>query len=257
MEYVGDIATIQQRLAETSDLYRRRLAVLEALDPRPGERVLEIGCGGGALLPAVGAAVGPRGRVTGIDISADQIEAARRRCAGHANIDLSVADACRLPHEPRTFDAIVAIQVIEYLDDPLQALAGLRRVAKDRSRAVVLATNWDTMFWNAGADELTGSVQAAWRRHAPHPNLPAELRHLFGSTGFHVVRQAPVPIVNSAYHEDSFAFWAARLMVAFGMARNMLSKDDAETWLASLAAAQEAGTFFFGSTPVVTVAVAE
>jgi hypothetical protein len=37
MEYEGDIATIQRRLAETSDLYRRRLAVLDALAVQPGK----------------------------------------------------------------------------------------------------------------------------------------------------------------------------------------------------------------------------
>jgi precorrin-6B methylase 2 len=78
MHYTGDIATIQRRIAETSDLYRRRLAVLDMLDPRAGKRILEVGCGGGAVLPAIGAAVGPGGRVLGIDVSEDQIAATRK-----------------------------------------------------------------------------------------------------------------------------------------------------------------------------------
>jgi arsenite methyltransferase len=81
MEYEGDIATIQRRLAETSDLYRRRLAVLDAIAAQPGEKVLEVGCGGGALLPLFAAAVGQMGRVVGIDISSDQIAAANLACA--------------------------------------------------------------------------------------------------------------------------------------------------------------------------------
>lgn len=161
MRYTGDIATIQQRLAETSDLYRRRLAVLDALDARPGERVLEVGCGAGALLPAIGSAVGSSGRVVGIDTSDDQIAAARRRCAGQHNIETSVLDVRRLPYEAGSFDAFAAVQVIEYLDDPQQALTELRRVATDRARAVILATNWDTVLWNTGADELTRKV--SWR----------------------------------------------------------------------------------------------
>jgi len=256
MQYTGDVATIQQRLAETSDLYRRRLAVLDALDPRPGERVLEVGCGGGPLLPAIGAAVGSGGRVVGIDISGDQIAAARRRCAEHPNIDLAVHDVCLLPYDAAAFDAFVAIQVIEYLDEPAQALAELRRVVTDRGRAVILATNWDTVFWNGADDGLNRKVLLAWRQHAPHPNLPADLRPLLGQAGFQVMHQAPVTIINRAYHEDSFAYWAARLMVAFSLARDLMTTEDADAWLASLSTAQEADRFFFSSTPVLTVAAA-
>lgn len=256
MQYTGDIATIQQRLAETSDLYRRRLAVLDALDARPGERVLEVGCGAGALLPAIGSAVGSSGRVVGIDASADQVAAARRRCADQRNIETSVLDVRRLPHEAGSFDAFVAVQVIEYLDEPQQALAELRRVVTDRARAVILATNWDTVLWNTGADELTRKVQLAWRQHAPYPNLPADLRRLLTQAGFQVIHQAPVTIINRAYHEDSFAYWIARLMVAFSLARGLISAEDADAWLASLSDAQQADRFFFSSTPVVTVAAA-
>jgi arsenite methyltransferase len=240
MQYTGDIATIQQRLAETSDLYRRRLAVLDALDARLGERVIEIGCGAGALLPAIGSAVGPSGRVVGIDISEDQIAAARRKCADQRNIEISVLDVYRLPYEAGSFDAFVAVQVIEYLDDPQEALAELRRVLTNRARAVILATNWDTVLWNTAADELTRKLQLAWRQHTPYPNLPADLRPLVRQAGFQVIHQAPITIINRAYHEDCFAYWLARLMVAFSLARGLISMEDADAWLASLSAAQQA-----------------
>ena len=256
MQYTGDIASIQQRLAETSDLYRRRLAVLDALDARPGERVLEIGCGAGALLPAIGSAVGSSGGVVGIDVSEDQIAAARRKCADQPNIEISVLDVCDLPYDAGGFDAFVAVQVIEYLDDPQQALIELRRVITDRARAVILATNWDTVLWNTGADELTRKIQLAWRQHAPYPNLPTDLRRLLKQAGFQVIHQAPVTIINHAYHEDSFAYWAARLMVAFSQTRGLISTEDADAWLTSLSAAQQADRFFFSSTSVVTVAAA-
>jgi arsenite methyltransferase len=256
MQYTGDVATIQQRLAETSDLYRRRLAVLDALDPRPGERMLEAGCGAGPLLPAIGAAVGPSGRVVGIDISEDQAAAARVRCVNQPNVEIDVLDVCRLPYDAAAFDAIVAVQVIEYLDDPGRALAELRRVVTNRGRAVILATNWDTLFWNTDDEELTRKILQAWRQHAPHPNLPADLRPLLTQAGFQVIHQAPVPIINRAYHEDAFAWWAARLMVAFALARSLISTEEADAWLASLSAAQDAERFFFSSTPVITLAAA-
>jgi ubiquinone/menaquinone biosynthesis C-methylase UbiE len=210
MQYEGDLAALQRRLAETSDLVQRRLAVLDALAVQPGEAVLEVGCGGGALLPSFAASVAPSGRIVGIDQSADQIAAARRLCAGMSGVETAVQDLRQLPYRDACFDAVVAVQVIEYLDQPAAALSELRRVTSIHGRLVILATNWDTVFWNCGVPELTRLVQEAWRGHAPHPNLPAELRPLLEGVGFRIVRQSPVTILNAAYHEDAFAYWAAR-----------------------------------------------
>jgi hypothetical protein len=121
---------------------------------------------------------------------------------------------------------------------------------------VIFATNWDAVFWNTAADELTRKVQLAWRQHAPHPNLPADLRSLLNATGFQVICQTPVAVINGAYHEDSLAYWMARLMVAFCVARSLLSGQEADAWLASLSAAQDAGRFFFSTTPVMTIGTA-
>lgn len=255
MKYEGDVATIQQRMAETSDLYRRRLAVLEAVSVTPGERVLEVGCGGGALLPALAASAGNRGRVVGIDISADQIAAAAEHCTGIDNAEVAVGDVTALEYPECSFDAVVAIQVIEYLENPSAALAELRRVAALHARLIVLATNWDTMFWHSVAPDLDNLLQDAWRSHAPYPNLPAVLPPLLAGAGFRVVGQRPVTILNNALHEDVFAYWAARLIAAFAVGRGSVSQADADAWIEALDAAQESGTFFFSSTPVLTSAV--
>lgn len=256
MRYDGDLAAIQRQVAATSDLVRRRAIVLDAVAAQPGEAVLEVGCGGGALLPSLAGCVAPTGRVVGIDRSADQIAAASRLCEGTAGVETAVHDLHHLPHGEGTFDAVVAVQVIEYVDRPPDALAELRRVTRTHGRLLLLATIWDTSFWQCGAPALTRRVMAAWREHAPHPNLPAELRPMLGAEGFRIIRQSPVPILNAAYHQDSFAYWAARLYVAFAVGRGAISQAEGEAWLAALEEAQAAGSFFFSSTPVLTLAIA-
>lgn len=256
MEYQGEVATIQRRLAETSDIYRRRLAVLDAIAARPGQRVLEVGCGGGAMLPHLAAAVGQEGHVVGVDISADQVEAANERCRNIDWVSAEVQDVNQLPYDDASFDAIVAIQVIEYLDDPAKALSEIRRVCSAQGRLAILATIWDTVFWSCGAPELTSRIQKAWREHAPYPNLPADLRPLLSASGFQVVRQSPVTIINGSYNEDVFAYWLARLMLAYAKGRDLISSAEADLWIEELEIAEKAGSFLFCSIPVLTLATA-
>lgn len=256
MEFEGEIATIQRRLVDTSDLHQRRLAVIDALAVRPGESMLEAGCGGGVLLPSLATAVGTKGRVVGIDISDDQISAAHHLCAGMDVVETDLQDVCALSFEDASFDAGVAVQTIEFLADPARGLAELRRVLRPHGRLVVLDTNWDTMFWNTDAPELTAQMQDAWRHHAPHHNLPAEMRSLLAEADFKMVRQAPVTVINNAYHEDTFSYWLAQLMVAFAVGRGLVSQMDADAWLKALQETEDRGRFFFNSTPVLTTAVA-
>lgn len=256
MRYDGKLAVIQRRLPGTSDLVRRRVFVLDALAARPGEAVLEVGCGGGSLLPGFAACVAPGGRVVGIDQSADQIAAAAMLCDGIGIIETAVQDLRRLPYDDATFDAVVAVQVIEYVDQAAEALAELRRVTKAHGRLLVLATNFDTAFWSCGAPELTHRVMQAWRTHAPHPNLPAELRPLLDCAGFRIIGQSAVTILNPSYHEDAFSYWASRLYVAYAVGRGLIAPADGEAWLKALEDAQRAGRFFFSLTPVLTLAVA-
>jgi ubiquinone/menaquinone biosynthesis C-methylase UbiE len=81
LSFTGEMARLQQAIAESHDLVVCQGTVLEALNLRTSERVLEVGCGGGYLTYEAARFVGPTGRVCAIDISPDQIAAAQQRGA--------------------------------------------------------------------------------------------------------------------------------------------------------------------------------
>jgi SAM-dependent methyltransferase len=111
---------------------------LAALAPRPGERILDLGCGSGATTAALCAAVGPGGVVTGADISADQVAAARAR-PGNERARFLVADAATHPFEPRGFDALFSRFGCMFFGDPPAAYANLHRALKPGARVVLTA----------------------------------------------------------------------------------------------------------------------
>lgn len=102
--------------------------VLDLLNPRPGEKILDLGCGDGVLsekLIALGA------NLVGIDGSAEMIEAARKR-----GVDARLMDATRLSFD-REFDAVFSNAVLHWIkNDPDAVIAGVRRALKPGGRFV-------------------------------------------------------------------------------------------------------------------------
>lgn len=98
--------------------------LVDEMEPRHGTRVLDAGCGPGSAIPALAAAVGPTGRVVGIDVSAGMLqrarEAVRRRGLGH--VDLHVMDAAAPPLPAMSFSLVVSSLVLFFLPDPAAAL---------------------------------------------------------------------------------------------------------------------------------------
>ncbi|MHA1529100.1 MAG: methyltransferase domain-containing protein [Alphaproteobacteria bacterium] len=255
MEFTGEIAEIQQRLAASHEMAARRHAVLQELAPRRGERVIEVGCGAGLLLRDIGLALGPHGLAAGLDVSPDQIAAAVHQCAGVPAVKPMAGDIRALDYPDSVFDAAVAVQVVEYIEDAPGALAELRRVLKPGGRFHCLATNWDSAFWHGPDEELTAEITQVWDGHAPWPNLPARLPPMLAQAGFGNIRTLPVPIVNPDLHENTFAYWIARLMAAYAVARGIPAARTKE-WLEALDAAEAEGEFFFSSVPILTTAIA-
>ena len=104
--------------------------LLDRVDIRPGERVLELGPGPGAFTVEAARRVGPHGRLIAVDIQPRMIAQveARVRQAGLTNVETHVASAHRLPLSAASVDRAFLITVLGEIPDPNRALAELHRV---------------------------------------------------------------------------------------------------------------------------------
>ena len=149
LSFTGEMARLQQAIAESHDLVVRRGTVLEALNLRTSERVLEVGCGGGYLTYEAARFVGPTGRVCAIDISPDQIAAAQQRGAEFGWVECGTADIASPPYGDAEFDAVFAVQVLEYITDLDAALRQIHRMLRPGGGLVIVATDWSSAVWHS------------------------------------------------------------------------------------------------------------
>jgi SAM-dependent methyltransferase len=125
--------------AEVREPLERQLAplgqrALEALAPRPGESVLDIGCGGGDTALDLARAVAPDGTVVGIDLSAAVLAFAQRAARGNERIRFVQADAQVFPFEPASFDATFSRFGVMFFADPTAAFINIRRSLRPNGR---------------------------------------------------------------------------------------------------------------------------
>ena len=255
MTFSDDMARIQRAVAQSRDIVMRFSQMLEALQLRRGERVLEVGCGGGFLAAEVAQCVGSTGELRAIDISADQIAAAQNHCAELPWVTCEVGDALSLPYEDGRFDLVYSHQVFEYITPLETALSEVQRVLRPGGRCVIVATDWNTAVWHSEHPERMQQILTAWAAHSPTPNLPSILGAQLRQAGIEPLRQAPIPMINRSYHEHSFSYWAARLIQAFAVGQQAVTAAEAEAWLQEFDALEERDAYFFCSMPIMTEAV--
>ncbi len=112
-----------------SFVWKSGQAVVELLNPRPGEKILDLGCGTGHLTSQIAAASAD---VIGIDLSQAMIDKARQNFPG---ITFSVQDALEMTYTSK-FDAVFSNAVIHWISDQPRLVRNIRRVLKLSGRLV-------------------------------------------------------------------------------------------------------------------------
>jgi len=133
----------QERLVTQAEHWRHRL-IRDGTTLEPGTRLLEIGCGAGAVLAVLGQEF-PRIELTGVDIEPKQLEFAR----GHLErsgvaATLVEADASALPFADESFDHVWMMWFLEHVADPLAVLREARRVLAPGGAITAIEVDYET-----------------------------------------------------------------------------------------------------------------
>lgn len=170
-------------------------AVLKLAAARPGERVLDIGCGAGATSFSLVELVGSSGHVTGLDVSRPLLELARSRMSA-TNIDFVEADAALTPFQPE-YDLIFSRFGVMFFVDPVSAFGNIRKAAAADGRLAFVCwraveeNEWVSLPYAAAKPFLPEKKPV--HPHAPGPFAFADagrLRGILGEAGFSEIRIA-------------------------------------------------------------------
>jgi ubiquinone/menaquinone biosynthesis C-methylase UbiE len=145
----------QQRLVEQAEHWRDRL-IRDGTDLEPGTRLLEVGCGVGAVLAVLGQEF-PGVRLVGVDIEPKQLDFAR----GHlerAGVEATLveADALELPFGHESFDHVWMMWLLEHVADPPVVLREARRVLVPGGMITAIEVDYSTCH----ADPSTPAIEA-------------------------------------------------------------------------------------------------
>jgi ubiquinone/menaquinone biosynthesis C-methylase UbiE len=159
-DYVhGYASSEQERLFAQAEHWREDL-ILDGTMLSPGTRLLDVGCGVGAVLGVLGRAF-PGLVLAGVDIEPRQLEVASRHLRELGlEVDLRVADAGALPYADASFDHVWMMWFLEHVDDPVRVLREARRVLIPGGRLTAIEVDYNTVWSRPAYDDFDALFDA-------------------------------------------------------------------------------------------------
>lgn len=223
------------------EIKRRSYAML---DLRAGDHVCDIGCGTGDDVLALARLVGPTGRAVGVDASATMIaEAQRRAAAAGGAAEFAQMDAQHLTLPDGCFDGVRAERLLQHVPDPAAVLTEIVRIAKPGARIVIWEADLDLFIIDASDYATSRAMQRSICDGFRHGGIGHELARRFKRLGLADVQATPLmrEMTDLALVESAFDLRASAKRAAEA---GVITRQQATDWLASLAAASDAGEFF-------------
>jgi SAM-dependent methyltransferase len=233
---------------KSPDEMAARAEYLDLLGPRPGQRVLDVGCGSGVVTRDMARRVSPGGRAVGIDPSAEFLAIARdlaREAGLDALAEFREGGALALPFGDAEFDAALAATVLVHVPGGHGAVPEMARVVRPGGRVGIFDLDSDSLLISHPDRALTRRIVAAYSDHATVDGwLVRRLPGLLSQAGLtHVSARAFLPLEREP---DGFYGRAAVRAAEVAAQTGAITESEREGWLATLRAEQAAGNVLGG-----------
>jgi SAM-dependent methyltransferase len=240
--YAGDFITYLDQAAD--HFGSLKIFTHSLLRVRPGERILDVGCGCGDDLRKLATLVTPNGCAVGIDSSQSMIDEACQRNAGcELPLQFELGDAGRLRWHSDHFDACRADRVFQHLADPERALNEMIRVLKPGGRVLVVDRDWGMVAVDASDVETTRVVLNRACAGIRNGWIGRGLCGLFKKAGV-INAEVQTKSININSFAVADTLLDLRVVLDHAIAEKLVSQDVAAKWLNDLLERDAASKFF-------------
>lgn len=247
-EKARELAARLELRAQADDEVSARGEYLELIGLVPGQRVLDIGCGSGAVTRDIARRIGAEGRVVGVDASPRLLTVARElvEAAGlGGRVELREGDARALPFAAGEFDVVLAVTVLAHVPGGERAIPEMIRVTRPGGRVGVFDFDGDSFLISHPDRPLTRRIVAATSDHAAVDGwLARRLPGLLGRAGLvDVQARAFMPLERTP---GSFYAQLAERAADVAARAGAITPEERDRWLGDLRREMAAGGFLGG-----------
>jgi ubiquinone/menaquinone biosynthesis C-methylase UbiE len=250
--YDEDMARQQVKVAATPDMVAQRQVMLDLLDLKEGEQVLDVGSGNGIFAREMLETVTDSGHVCGVDSAEPMVGMATSLCPTGRFLQ---GDATELPVEDLSFDVVTASQVLCFVSDVDKALSEMFRALRPGGRLVILDTDWGSLVWNCRNQALMDRVIAMMTGVYSDAHIPRTLSRRLVATGFQITDQCAFSVLNWEPDADCYSRQLVGFIKPMMEASDDFTESDWDAWDADQTAAAEAGEYMFSLNRYIFTAI--